>query len=82
MGLTKCQIRYLKENNLNFPVDKRTRAYQQFLKKRGWIDEQYEVYVEEFIKQHKKTAKDKIKKKIKVLEKEVQTNKQKKRTTI
>ena len=58
-------------------MDKRTRAYQQFLKKRGWIDEQYEVYVEEFIKQHKKLAKNKIKKKIKRLEKEVQTNKRK-----
>ena len=56
MGLTKGQIRYIKENNLNFPVDSRTRAWKQFLKKRGWIDEQYEVYVEEFIKQHKKIS--------------------------
>lgn len=77
MGLTKGQIKYIQENKLNLPVDKRTRAYQQFLKKRGWIDEQYEEYVKEVIRNHKKLAKDKMKKKVKQLEKEVQTNKRK-----
>ena len=74
MAITKGQIRYIQENKLNFPVDARTRAYKQFLKKKGFIEEQYEVYIEDFIKQHKKIAKDKLKKKIKVLEKEVKTN--------
>ena len=51
MGITKGQIRYIQENKLNFPVDGRTRAYELFLKKKGFIKEQYEVYIEEYIKQ-------------------------------
>ncbi len=43
MAKTKGQIRYIQENKLNFSVDARTRTFKQFLKKKGFVEEKYEV---------------------------------------